>query len=328
MTSPMESILASLDFAKTPLKRVKPANLDAAERVQNFLDSFDTIVTDCDGVLYVNNDPVPGVAQALNMLRRLGKKIIFATNNSTKTREDCLTKFHKLGIEAYLDEVFPTSYSTAVYLQSIGFNKKVYVVGSRGIQEECLNVGIEAFGVGHDPTPRHWTPGQCDVELDDDVGAVVVGFDNTISFPKLAKACSYARRPDCLFIASNADDSFPHPDPNVFVPGPGIYVAAIEAACGKEPVQLGKPFKYFFDIIRHRHPDIDPKRTVMIGDRLNTDMVFGRNNNLSTLHVQSGIGTFDDMNNFYNSSSSADWMCVPDYYLPSLESLTKYLPIH
>jgi len=255
----------------------------------------------------------------------MGKKIIFATNNSTKTREDCLEKFHKLGIEAHLDEVFPTSYSTAIYLQSIGFDRKAFIVGSKGLQEELNNVGIENFGVGKDPTPASWSPGMCDIELDYDVGAVVVGFDNQISFPKLAKACSYARQEDCLFIASNADDSFPHPDPDVFVPGPGIYVAAIQAACGKEPIQLGKPFKYFFDIIRRQHPDIDPKRTVMIGDRLTTDMPFGVNNGLKTLHVQSGIGTFEDMLNFINSPDPADWKLVPDYYLPSLASLNKYL---
>lgn len=105
-----------------------------------------------------------------------------------------------------------------------------------------------------------------DVKLDDQVGAVVVGFDNQISFPKLVKACSYVNKPGNLFIASNADEAYPSPQgkPEIIVPGPGAYVGAIQAVTGKEPIPLGKPFKYFFDIIRMQHPDIDPKRTVNI----------------------------------------------------------------
>lgn len=306
---------------------VAPINLDSKERVQEFLDRFDFILSDCDGVLWVNNGAVKGAPAAINKLRARGKRVCFATNNSTKTRPEFLSKLEKLGYEADLDELFPTSYSTAVYLKSIGFDRKVFIVGQSGIAGELADVGIESCGVGADPTPRHWTPGMCEIEndLDPDVGAVVIGFDNQISFPKLAKACSYVKDPNCIFIASNADESFPHPDPRVAVPGPGAYVAAISAVTGREPIALGKPYTYFFDIIRLQHPEIDPKRTIMIGDRLTTDMVFGRNNGLKTLFVQSGIGTYDDMVNYRNSGNPDDHKCVPDYYLNSLDDLNKYL---
>ncbi|CAG2103757.1 unnamed protein product [Medioppia subpectinata] len=304
---------------------VTPVNLDSKERVKEFLDKFDFILSDCDGVLWVNNGAVKGAPEAINKLRAKGKRVCFATNNSTKTRQEFHQKLTKLGYESHMDELFPTSYSTAVYLKSIGFDRKVFIVGMSGIAGELADVGIESCGVGSDPTPRHWTPGMADVELDEDVGAVVVGFDNQISFPKLTKACSYVRDPNCLFIASNADETYPHPDPRVAVPGPGAYVAAIQAVTGKEAIPLGKPYKYFFDIIRRQHPEIDPKRTIMIGDRLTTDMVFGRNNGLKTLFVQSGIGTYDDMINFKNSNDPEDHKCVPDYYLNSLDDLNKYL---
>lgn len=302
-----------------------PVNLDSRDRVMDFLSRFDYILTDCDGVLYVNDDAVPGVPQALNKLRAMGKKIVFATNNSTKTREEMMKKLKKLGYEANMDELFPTSYSTAVYLDSLSFQRKVFVVGMSGISRELQKVGIESFGVGSDPTPSSWTPGMCDIELEPNVGAVVVGFDNQISFSKLARACSYAKQKDCLLIASNADETFPHPNPKVVVPGPGAYVAAIEAVTGKEAIALGKPYTYFFDCIKLVHPDIDSKRTVMIGDRLTTDMVFGRNNNLKTLFVQSGLGTMEEMTNFRNSKEPQDHLCVPDFYLPSLDSINKYL---
>ena len=192
---------------KTPI----PINLDGKERVEDFLNRFDYILSDCDGVLYVNDDAVPGASQALNKLRALGKKVVFATNNSTKTREEQMKKLKKLGYEVKLEEVFTTSFSTAIYLNSLKFNKKAFVIGMDGISQELDKVGIESFGVGQDPTPSHWTPGMCDIDLEPGVGAVVVGFDNQISFPKLARACSYAKQEDCLFICANPDESFPTP---------------------------------------------------------------------------------------------------------------------
>lgn len=300
-------------------------NLDNRSVFNDFIDSFDTIVTDCDGVLYINNDSIEGVPKALNKLRRLGKKIIFATNNSTKTRFECMQKLKKLGYEANLNEVFPTSYASALYLKQINFRRSVYVLGSQGIADELNAVGIRNFGVGPDTTPDDWTPGQARFKVHNEVGAVVVGFDNQVSFKKLAKACSYVKRPDCLFIASNADESFPSPSPEIFVPGPGLYVSAIKTGTGRDPIVLGKPGTYFFDIIRSQHPTIDPARTIMIGDRLTTDIPFGHHNGMTTLFVQSGIGTKEEMFEYGRSDDYEDQQCSPHYYLPSLASLNKYL---
>jgi ribonucleotide monophosphatase NagD (HAD superfamily) len=107
-----------------------PMNLDSKERVAEFLNKFDFILSDCDGVLWVNNDVIPGAPQAINKLRAKGKRVCFATNNSTKTRTEFQSKLTKLGYESNLDELFPTSYSTAIYLKSIGFDRKVFIVGS------------------------------------------------------------------------------------------------------------------------------------------------------------------------------------------------------
>lgn len=303
----------------------QPINLDSKDRVEEFLSRFDYILTDCDGVLYVNNDPVPGVPETLNKLRKMGKKIVFATNNSTKTREEFMKKLKKLGYDAEMDELFPTCYSTAIYLKARNFDKKAYVIGMSGIEKELAKVGIECSGVGYEGTPADWTPGMCNIELEDNIGAVIVGFDNQISFPKLAKACSYAKKNGCLLLNPNPDETYPSPDPSIVVPGPGAYVAAIEAVVGKEFLGLGKPYTYFFDCIKSVHPDIDPKRTVMIGDRLTTDMVFGRNNGLKTLFVQSGLGSLTEMNNYYNSKNPEYTRCVPDYYLGSLADMYKHL---
>lgn len=308
------------------LKKLNPVNLNKKERVKEFIERYDYILCDCDGVLWRNSEAVLGVPKTLNKLRELGKRIFFATNNSTKTREEFMCKLRRLGYVAEMDELFPTSYSTAVFLHSIGFQGRAYVIGCSGISKELAKFGIESEGVGLEPTPEHWLPGYADIEdYDEETRAVIVGFDNQISFPKLVKACSYLKRPDCLFIAANADETFPAPNERVMVPGPGAYVAAIEAVAKRKAINLGKPYPFFFDCITSVHPEIDKKRTVMVGDRLTTDMVFGRNNGVSTLFVQSGLGTIEEMINYKNSNKPEDHFCVPDFYLPSLAELHKFL---
>lgn len=165
------------------LKKLNPINLNVKERVKDFLERYDYILCDCDGVLWRNSEAVSGVPKTLNRLRELGKKIIFATNNSTKTREEFMLKLRRLGYVCQMDELFPTSYSTAIYLNSIGFDGNVYVVGCSGISKELAKFNIESEGVGLENTPNDWLPGYADIDdYDENIRAVVVGFDNQIRY--------------------------------------------------------------------------------------------------------------------------------------------------
>ncbi|KAG8180311.1 hypothetical protein JTE90_028860 [Oedothorax gibbosus] len=299
--------------------------LDFDETVvsSGFFDSIDYVLTDCDGVLWMGNEAIPGSVETIHALKKLGKHIIYVTNNSTKSRESYLAKCQKLGFpELTKDDVVSTAFCAAAYLKSLDFKKKVYVLGSQGITDELTSVGIRHLPIGPDPVADDWIKSLGELKLDPEVGAVVVGFDHYISYPKLTKAASYLKRPDVIFLASNRDEQFPA-EGDLIIPGSGTFVAAVEVVSGRTPINLGKPGKYMLDCIKLVHPDIDFSRCLMIGDRLNTDILLGTQHGLKTLLVGTGINSIEEVREFEKTEENR--LLVPDYYLPCLGDLKKYI---
>jgi phosphoglycolate phosphatase len=126
---------------------------------KGLVDSVETFIFDCDGVIWKGDSLIEGVPETIAMLREMGKRLIFVTNNSTKSRAGYLKKFLGLGLEITAEEVFSSSFAAAAYLESVNFpkDKKVYVVGEVGILEELDGVGIQYRGGWRqegDPLPR------------------------------------------------------------------------------------------------------------------------------------------------------------------------------
>ncbi|XP_022899817.1 glycerol-3-phosphate phosphatase [Onthophagus taurus] len=293
------------------------------EELKSFFDNFDVILTDCDGVIWIENNVITGAPMLLNQLRDNGKKVFFVTNNSTKTREEFVNKAKGMGIECDINEVMSTSYLAASYLKSLNFKSKVYIVGSSGISKELELVGIESIGVGPDvlnvPLNRYLD----NYTEDPEVGAVIVGFDQHISYPKMMKAATYINQPNCLFIATNTDERFPR-EGSYVIPGSGAIVKAIETCAGKEPVLMGKPGTYIYDALK-KLCDIDPKRTLMIGDRCNTDILLGTRCGFQTLLVLTGVTRLEEVENWKKSTKQSDLDLVPDFVTHSIGDLLKYL---
>ncbi|XP_063363695.1 glycerol-3-phosphate phosphatase [Cydia amplana] len=288
------------------------------DQVQEFLNSFDTVLTDCDGVLWIDNNAIPGSADAMNYFRKIGKKIFYVTNNSTKIRSDFAAKAQQLGFIASQDEILSTAYLAAHYLKGIGFTKKVYLVGSNGIGEELKAVGIRHTGIGPDlvkPDFKSMKPS----DLDPEVGAVVVGFDEHISYPKFMKAASYLASEDCLFIATNTDERFPKGG-SIVVPGTGTIVRAVETCSERKALVLGKPHAYVRKFLESC--GLDPARTLMIGDRCNTDIELGVRCGFQTLLVLSGVTSPKDLEKIRNEKKPP----LPDVVLPKLGDLMSLLP--
>lgn len=287
--------------------------------IQSFVDSFDTILVDCDGVLWTGTQLIHNSVETINFLKENGKKVFYVTNNSTKTRNQYLTRLLEIGYNAEEKEIATSGFLVASYLQSIKFNKKVYLIGSKGLAEE-----LDIHGINHTPPgPEPMETGikdfvRSDIKFEDGIGAVVVGFDEYISYPKILKAANYLSKPDCLFLATNTDETFPMD--SLVVPGTGTMVRAVQTASSRIPEVFGKPSFPMFEAIS-KHCDIVPERTLMVGDRLNTDINFGRNCNLKTLLVLTGVTSLTKL---HEQEKLGDEKLIPHYYADSLGDIFQF----
>jgi len=259
--------------------------------------SYDHFLFDCDGVIWHGDELIEGVADVLKLLRGRGKTLIFVTNNATKTRESLKAKFDKLKIQADISEIFGSVFASAAYLKyNLKFpeDKYVYVIGEEGIEKELDAVGIKHKG-GTDPNDNVFLPTMDFKEIcaDPSIGAVMCGFDMKINYKKIAKAHRYLQEnKDCLFILTNDDSTFPTADAKY--PGSGSISAPLRFIFPKrQPIVVGKPNDPMLASILETHK-LDKKRTIMIGDRLDTDIAFGVNGGISTLMVLTGVDSKAD----------------------------------
>ncbi|KAJ1964930.1 hypothetical protein IWQ62_002792, partial [Dispira parvispora] len=208
----------------------------------------------------------------------------------TKSRAAYQKKFEKLGISVSEDEIFGSAYGTAVFLSTVSplpQGKKVYVVGQDGIKDELRAKGIPLV----DPFPTDKIEFSDDfwnsLQPDDEVGAVVCGFDIDINYATLARAHTYLTRVEgCRYILTNGDTTFPAA--GFAFPGTGALAAILTTSTGRQPVVIGKPHATLLDCIFQVH-NLDRERTCMVGDRLDTDIQFGINGGLDTLLVLTGV---------------------------------------
>lgn len=291
------------------------------ENAKQLLNSVDAFLFDCDGVIWKGDKLIDGVPQTLDMLRSLGKKLVFVTNNSTKSRRKYAEKFHSLGIPVNEDEIFSSSFAAAMYLKVNDFprEKKVYVIGEEGILEELKLAGFTALGGPADGKKNPELKSNCLFEHDKSVGAVVVGLDQYINFYKLQYGALCIREnPGCLFIATNRDASGHLTDLQEW-PGAGCMVAAVCGATQKEPIVVGKPSTFLMDFLLQKY-NITTSRMCMVGDRLDTDILFGQNAGCRTLLVFSGVvneSAFQDL--------SKELQVQPEFYTNSVSDILKYV---
>lgn len=227
-----------------------------------------------------------------------------------------------MGFNVAEEDVFGTAYCCAVYLKTVcKLQGKVYLIGSNAMKQELEAVGIQQTGVGPDPvTGKHadWA----NVPLDPEVKAVVVGFDEHFSYMKLNRAMQYLNQ-DCLFVGTNRDSRLPL-EGGMAVPGTGCLLQAVETAAQRQAQTVGKPNKFMFDCVASQC-GVDRERCLMVGDRLDTDILLGSNCGLKTLLTLTGVSTVADAQAHEKSGCPERQGMVPDYYVESIADLLPAL---
>ncbi|KAF6145135.1 hypothetical protein GIB67_013486, partial [Kingdonia uniflora] len=139
--------------------------------INSLFDSVEAFLFDCDGVIWKGDKLMEGVPQTLQMLRSKGKKLVFVTNNSTKSRKAYAKKFLSLGLDVTEEEIFTSSFAAAMYLKTSGFprEKKVYVIGEEGILDELEIAGFTGLGGPEDGNKRVELKPNCLFEHDKSV---------------------------------------------------------------------------------------------------------------------------------------------------------------
>jgi phosphoglycolate/pyridoxal phosphate phosphatase family enzyme len=188
--------------------------------------------------------------------------------------------------------------------------KKVYVIGQSGIGEELDLLNIPNFGGPLDNDKKVDVSGKTDFIVDPDVGAVVVGIDVDINYYKIqyAQLCLNQNK-NCLFIATN-QDATAHLTSAQKWAGNGAIVGAIKGCTGRDPIVVGKPSPLIVDYLINKFGFV-PSRICMVGDRLDTDILFGLNNGLRTVLTLSGVTTEEKLFCPQNH-------IVPHYYVNSV----------
>ena len=191
------------------------ATVSGREAVSQALEGVDTCIFDCDGVLWKGSRKIEGADEAIAKLEAQGKCIFYLTNNSAKSREQCGEKLARVGgITAQKEQIICSSSSAASYLDSIRFDKasKVLVIGQEGILLELKEAGYatvrceDIFPESHDQ-PRCSIPEFEEVAVDESIGAVVAGVDDSFTYRKLCLASLYLQKkdPERTFVATNLD---------------------------------------------------------------------------------------------------------------------------
>ena len=237
------------------------------------LSNIKALILDMDGVLWRDTTPIGDLPAIFARIRERGLKVVLATNNATRTIDEHLAKVSNFGVILKPWQII-SSASAAADLLSKRFPEggAVFIVGENGIQRALEERGFQSIVDPQDKT----TP-----------VAVVSSFDRSLTYGKLSRATLHIRA-GAPFYGTNPDKTFPTPEG--LVPGAGAILASIEAATSVEPIIIGKP-KPAMMYMALEQLGTSPKETLVVGDRLETDIAAGQAAGCKTALVLSGVST-------------------------------------
>ena len=253
--------------------------------------SIDAIILDMDGVLWRGNEPIGDLKSIFAEIDRIGWKVIFATNNATRTPQQYIDLLASYSVLAEIWQIV-TSAAAVIYNLNKLFptGAPIYIIGEQGLVDACSEQGFY-----HSNT---------------EAIAVVAGMDRNLTYEKLKIATLFLRK-GLPFIGTNPDLTFP--TPQGLVPGTGSLLAALTAASGVFPMIAGKPESTMYQIALDRL-NVQASNVLVVGDRPETDIAGAQIIGCHTALVLSGVT---------NESQAHTWQPAPDIITVDLDSLVK-----
>jgi len=251
------------------------------------LDKFQNFIIDLDGVIYIQNEPIYQAKKFIDELKKREKKFIFLTNNSGRNSKEYRKKLKSMNIIVEAESIITSSSATAIYLRK-NYNikeKKAYIIGAKSLKDEIEEIGLNLIS-GQGATTADF---------------VIVGKDPDFNY-EMMKLATLAIRNSAIFIATNSDSTFPTQEG--LTPGAGAIVSSIETASGVKAKVIGKPNIFIMEIAISKFKG-NKKQTVIIGDRLETDILAGKRVGISTVLVLTGVTNKEDIE---KSEIEPDWI--------------------
>jgi len=231
-----------------------------------------SLIIDMDGVIWRSDAPIGDLAAIFNRIRERGLKFVFATNNSTKTSSQYVSRLQEFGVDVEPWQVVTSSQAAAhAMAEKLPHGSKIFMVGEEGLRIPLEEKGFAVLSTADAPQAQ----------------AVVMGLDRSVSFEKLVEATLLVRT-GIPFYATNTDRTFPTPRGQI--PGAGAWLSVIITATSVQPIVAGKPFPFLMDLSMERL-GTDRNETLVIGDRLDTDIAAGQAVGCPTALVLTGVST-------------------------------------
>ncbi|XP_047990338.1 phosphoglycolate phosphatase 1A, chloroplastic-like [Leguminivora glycinivorella] len=276
---------------------------------KQFLESFDHVFSDCDGVLWLT-EALPGVGDFIRLMKENGKTVNFVSNNSMRSKENYTKMFDNAGIPDGFENLTTPSVAMVEYLKSVNFDKHVFCLTC---PETKKMLEINGFKTKYGPDVTYDSFADfADYLIDDaDIGAVAFDSDYKVNLPKMYKAATYLKRPEVLFMNGPTDRYVPFRGQMSI--GASFATDLVSELVKREPIGLGKPSKDFGVFAMRRAWVTDPSRVLFIGDMIEQDVGLGKNTGFKTLLVLTHC-TEDEM-------KAEPLARQPDFFAPSLGSL-------
>jgi len=247
-------------------------------------------IIDIDGVIGRSVEPIEEGVRGAKKLIEMGKRVVFVSNNSTRSRRILLERMKSFGLEVDENCIVSATHATARFIAKENPEAKIFTTGEEGLKEELVNAGLKIVDY-------------------EEANYLVVGSNRKIDYDLMTKALRCCLR-GVRYIATNPDKIFP--SENGPTPGTGMIIGALYWMTGRLPdVIVGKPSKVIM-LEALEKLNLRPEDVVVVGDQIEVDVLAGKNIGAETLLVLTGVAKEKDI-------ERAE--IKPDYVLPSLDSI-------